>query len=59
MVLRKSITISEESRKRAEEIKSMLPYLKSFGAVVEYCITHVHEEVVGKKPETRKNNKRT
>jgi len=46
MVIRTSITLSENSKKKAEEIKKALPFLKSFGAVVEYCITQVHEEVV-------------
>jgi len=44
MRIRTSITISEESKKKADDIKNALPFLKSFGAVVEYCIIHVHEE---------------
>jgi len=48
MAVRTSITISEESKNRAEEIKNTLPFLKSFGAVVEYCITYVHEEIASK-----------
>ena len=49
MAIRTSITISEDSKKKAEEIKNTLPYLKSFGAVVEYCITQVHQEVASQK----------
>ena len=60
MVVRTSIRISKDSKKRAEEIKNALPYLKSFGAVVEYCITHVHEEVANKEAgNPKKHNKRT
>jgi len=55
MVFRTSIAISEESKRRAEEIKDALPFLRSFGAVVEYCITHVHEEVVRKETGSPKN----
>ena len=55
MAVRTSISISEDSKKRAEEIKNTLPFLRSFGAVVEYCITYIHEEVTIRKLETRKN----
>jgi len=60
MVVRTSTVISEESKRKAEEIKNALPFLKSFGAVVEYCITQVHEEMVNKQTENpKKHNKRT
>jgi len=61
MVVRTSIAISENSKKRAEEIKDTLPFLKSFGAVVEYCITRVHQEEVASKEagNPKKLNKRT
>mgnify|MGYP001126564943 CR=1 FL=1 len=49
MVVRTSTVISEESKRKAEEIKNALPFLKSFGAVVEYCITQVHEEISNSK----------
>ena len=54
-MVRTSITISEESKKRAEEIKNALPFLKSFGAVVEYSITLVHEEIANKEARSQKN----
>ena len=56
MAVRTSITISEDSKKRAEEIKNALPFLKSFGAVVEYCITYVHEELASNAGGKRKKN---
>jgi len=54
MTVRTSITISEDSKKKAEEIKNALPFLKSFGAVVEYCIAEVHEEIANPSGKTKK-----
>jgi len=59
MVVRTSTVISEESKRKAEEIKNALPFLKSFGAVVEYCITQVHEEISNPVGNPKKHNKRT
>jgi len=59
MAVRTSIVISEESKRKAEEIKNALPFLKSFGSVVEYCITQVHEEISNLAGNPKKYNKRT
>jgi len=52
-MIKTSLRLNEQSKEKAEEIKKALPFLKSFGAVVEYSIAHVYEEITNEKNQNR------